>query len=138
MAVDPVAALKTGRYISLTTFRRSGVAVSTPVWFVQEGGHVLVWTGATSGKAKRIRNSNRVTVAPCTARGRVTGPTWPATATILPAGSERRVENLLAHKYRLMMPAIRSLQALTRLIRRRPRGTAIVLRIDFEAAGDAG
>jgi hypothetical protein len=68
----------------------------------------------------------------------VTGPTWPATATILPAGSERRVEKLLARKYRLMMPVIRSLQALTRLIRRRPRGTAIALRIDFEAVGDAG
>jgi hypothetical protein len=138
MAVDPMSTLKSGPYISLTTFRRTGAAVSTPVWFVQDGGHVLVWTGATSGKAKRIRNSSRVSVAPCTARGQVTGPTWPATARILPAGSERRVEKLLARKYRLMMPVIRSLQALTRLIRRRPRGTAIALRIDFEAAGGAG
>ena len=99
---------------------------------------MLVRTGSASGKAKRIRNSNKVSVAPCTARGQVTGPAWPATATILPAGSERRVEKLLARKYGLVVPAMRSLQALTRLIRRRPRSAPIALRIDFEATGGAG
>ncbi len=138
MAVDPTIVLKNGKYISLTTYRRSGVAVSTPVWFILEDGHLLAWTGAKTGKAKRIRNNPRVSVAPSTARGKVTGPTWQATATILPPGSEKRLERLLARKYRVVMPIIKSLNAVQRLIRRRPREASICLQIDFDAAGRPG
>ena len=52
-AVDAVAR---GKYIALTTFRRDGTPVSTPVWFVREGNALVVTTQGTSGKVRRIRD----------------------------------------------------------------------------------
>ena len=57
--------LATGKYLSLTTFKRDGSAVATPVWFVREGDALRVVTDVDAGKAKRIRNSGSVLVAPC-------------------------------------------------------------------------
>ena len=55
-----------------TTFRRDGTPVSTPVWVVRLGdSEVGFWTSSGSGKAKRLAHTNRVTVQPCDARGRV-------------------------------------------------------------------
>ncbi len=60
------------KYILLTTFRRDGTAVSTPVWIVPlAGGTYGFWTSSGSGKAKRLAHTERVTVQPCDARGRV-------------------------------------------------------------------
>ena len=61
-------------YVSLTTFRRTGVAVPTPVWAAPDGEDLVVWTRADSGKVKRLRHTARVTVAPCDVRGRTRGP----------------------------------------------------------------
>ncbi len=60
-------------YISLATFRKSGAAVKTPVWFARSGEHFYVFSEARAGKVKRLRNDPRIQVAPCTVRGRVTG-----------------------------------------------------------------
>jgi uncharacterized protein len=62
----------TGKYVSLTTFRRDGTAVSTPVWFVPENGSLLVETDGNSYKVKRIRRNDNVSVASCNATGHVT------------------------------------------------------------------
>lgn len=59
------------RYVSLTTFRRSGVPVSTPVWVAPSGDGLVVTTGAGTGKAKRLRNDPRVELRECTRTGRV-------------------------------------------------------------------
>jgi PPOX class probable F420-dependent enzyme len=67
-------ALPDAEYVSLTTFRRSGAAVATPVWAAPDGGTLVVWTRADSGKVKRLRHTARVLVAPCDVRGRLTGP----------------------------------------------------------------
>lgn len=91
----------TGKYVSLTTFRRDGTPVSTPVWFVAENGSLLVETDGDSYKVKRIRHNDNVTVAPCNAMGRVAGDAVAAHAAILPADEVPRVECLLHHKYRL-------------------------------------
>jgi uncharacterized protein len=66
--MERVADLGRERYISITTFRRDGTPVATPVWVVAEGGRLYVWTGAQTGKAKRIRHHPAVTVAPCLGR----------------------------------------------------------------------
>ena len=64
-------ALSDEKYMLLTTFRRDGTPVSTPVWVVGlDGGDVGFWTSSGSGKAKRLAHTDRVTVQPC-ARGRV-------------------------------------------------------------------
>jgi len=59
-------------YVSLTTFRRTGEPVATPVWVVAlPDGRLGVWTNGTSGKVKRLGRDPRVTLQPCTVRGAV-------------------------------------------------------------------
>ena len=69
------------KYINLETFRKSGVGVKTPVWFVQDRDVFYVWTQADSWKAKRIRNNGKVKLAPSTASGEPVGEWVDAHAT---------------------------------------------------------
>ncbi|MFD8972649.1 MULTISPECIES: hypothetical protein [unclassified Streptomyces] len=62
------AELAAGKYLLLTTFRRNGTAVPTPVRVMLDGRAPAVWSTADAGNVKRIRNSGRVTVA-----GRIAG-----------------------------------------------------------------
>ena len=79
------------RYMTLSTFRRSGAEVTTPVWFAAAGGKLYLFTAGDSGKVKRLRHSPRARVAPSDARGRVQGPWRDATARLVtePAAIER-------------------------------------------------
>jgi uncharacterized protein len=87
------------KYISLTTFRKSGAAVPTPVWFGEENDKLYVMTRSDSGKFKRIRNNPRVQIAPCTIRGKVTGPQYEARARILPAEEWPAARKTVHRKY---------------------------------------
>ena len=87
------------KYISLTTFRKTGAGVATPVWFGEEGGKLYVMTRSDMGKAKRIRNNPQVRVAPCTIRGKVTGAEIAATARILPPEEHSRARQAINRKY---------------------------------------
>lgn len=58
-------------FVSLTTFRRTGVGVPTTVWVVRDGDTLLVTTPASSGKVKRLRNDDRVELRPSTRTGKV-------------------------------------------------------------------
>jgi PPOX class probable F420-dependent enzyme len=69
-------------FLSLETFRKSGIGVKTPVWFAQEGDILYLWTSADTGKLKRIRNNPRVNIAPCKRGGEVTGEWMPARASL--------------------------------------------------------
>ena len=65
-----VGSLADERYISLTTFKRDGSPVSTPVWVVSDDGRrLLVWTGAGTWKVRRIRRDPRAVVAASSFRG---------------------------------------------------------------------
>ena len=77
------AELDRHRYVSLATFRYSGAAVATPVWFAALDGRLFVVSAGDSGKVKRIRNSPRARVAPCDARGGVRGPWQDASARVI-------------------------------------------------------
>jgi len=59
------------KYIRLTTFRRDGTPVPTPVWQVRDGDRLLVITTGTTGKVKRLRHTPRVLIAVSDQRGRV-------------------------------------------------------------------
>jgi uncharacterized protein len=96
------AALHGPKYISLTSFRKNGVPVSTPVWFGEEGGKLYIFSNPKAGKLKRIRNNPRVLVAPCTMRGKITGPEFTGNARILPESDWPRARNTLERKYWLM------------------------------------
>jgi|SRR5215469_773770 len=87
------------KYISLATFRKTGVAVRTPIWFAEDNGKLYFMTGSRLGKYKRIRNNPKVTIAPCTIRGKVTGPEFSGTARILGPQESPRVQRLIKDKY---------------------------------------
>ena len=124
----------TGKYVSVTSFKRDGTGVATPVWFVAENGSLLVETGGDSYKARRIRRNPSVAVAPCTASGRLRGEPIPARAAFLPESERERVEALMARKYRvdrvLILPVYRAVQRL--LGKSRPQTKPVVLRITPE------
>jgi len=87
------------KYISLATFRKNGAAVYTPIWFAEENGRLYFMTSSKTGKYKRIRNNSRAKIAPCTVRGKITGPEFPATARILPPDEFQRARRLINAKY---------------------------------------
>ena len=87
------------RYISLATFRKSGVPVYTPIWFAEEDDKICFMTNNKLGKVKRIRNNPQVTIAPCTIRGKIIGREFSATARILPADNGNRVRRAINAKY---------------------------------------
>lgn len=87
------------KYISLTTFRKNGAGVATPVWFGEDGQKLYVMTRSDMGKVKRIRNNPQIRVAPCTMRGKVTGPEFAATARILSPGEHAHARQMINRKY---------------------------------------
>ncbi len=87
------------KYVSLTTFRKTGVGVPTPVWFGEQDGRLYIMTLSKTGKAKRIRTNPQVKVAPCTMSGKVTGPEFPATARLLPPEDFPQARKTLTRKY---------------------------------------
>jgi PPOX class probable F420-dependent enzyme len=90
-----------GKYLSVTSFKRDGGAVATPVWFVIEDGRLLIYTNPESFKAKRIRRNPSVKVAPCNATGRLRGDQIPATAEFLAEDQTAHVMQLIDRKYRV-------------------------------------
>lgn len=105
------------KQVSLTTFRKDGRAVASPVWHVVQGGEVLIITEPGSGKVKRLRNSGRVVLAPCDIRGRVPdgAPSFEGTARLVedPDGVDR-IRRAVQRRY----ITSRIGNALSRLLRR--------------------
>lgn len=87
------------RNVLLTTYRRDGTPVSTPVHIAVVGDIAYVRTFDPSGKLKWLRRNPDVEIAPCTVRGRVTGPKMRATARILDGEESARAARALAGKY---------------------------------------
>ena len=93
---DPISR---ARCLSLITFRRDGTPVATPVWFNVIDGRIFVTTPSDTGKVKRIKNNPRVELAPCTQRGKVTGPTTAGSARILSPGETEPVLKAKRRRY---------------------------------------
>jgi uncharacterized protein len=87
------------RYISLATFRKSGVPVYTPIWFAEDNSKLYFMTNSKLGKVKRIRNNPQVKIAPCTIRGKITGPEFPATVRIMGPEEFAPVRQAIRQKY---------------------------------------
>jgi uncharacterized protein len=99
MASTIPTAIHDQRYISLATFRKTGVPVYTPIWFAEENGKLYFMTGTKLGKFKRIRNNVKVRIAPCTMRGKITGAEFAGTARIMKADEFDHVRRLINAKY---------------------------------------
>lgn len=122
------------KYVSLTTFRRNGEAVPTPVWIAPlSDGTCGFTTGATSGKVKRLRNNPAVTLQPCDMRGRITEGTSPvsATAVVVDGAAADPVAKAIKKKYGFMVTLISLGGALKKLIGKGEDGeTAVIITLD--------
>lgn len=92
--------LEQANYLSLTTFRRSGEAVATPVWFAADGDTLFVFSAREAGKVKRLRHTQRVRVAPCTVTGQLLGDWQDTQARLLLTDTEiRQAQQALRRRY---------------------------------------
>lgn len=89
------------KYVSLTTFRKDGTPVATPVWLAADGDELLIVSDADSWKVKRIRRDGRVRLAVCDLRGRIAPDALRAegTARVLDDAGTRKVRKLIGRKY---------------------------------------
>jgi PPOX class probable F420-dependent enzyme len=111
------------KYLLLTTFRKDGRAVSTPLWVVPDGTGLAFWTPDNTGKIKRIRNSGRVTVQPCDVRGNPHGEVVDGQARIGDQADRLRIGKGLQKKYGVLG----RLTLFGSRIRRGTHGTVVVL-----------
>ncbi len=111
------------KYILLTTFKRDGTGVPTPVWAVPlDGGKVGFWTSSGSGKAKRLAHTERVTVQPCDARGNVKDGSQPtdASAALVEGAELAEIRRKVQDKYGFMTKVTKVLGKIGGVIKRKP------------------
>jgi uncharacterized protein len=97
-------ALAAQKFVSLTTYKKNGDAVATPMWVGRDGDHLFVWTPADSAKIKRVRNDPRVTLVPCGRFGKPNNDAEPVAGTaevITEPATVRRLAEVIRHKYGL-------------------------------------
>ena len=111
------------KYVLLTTFRRDGRAVPTPLWVVPDGTGLGFWTPAETGKVKRIRNGGRVTVQPCDVRGNPSGEPVEARARVGGDADKTRVVAGITRKYGVLG----RLTLIGSRLRRGDRGTVAII-----------
>jgi PPOX class probable F420-dependent enzyme len=95
----PLDTIGDASYALVTSYRKDGRAVPTPVWVVRDGDALAIWTTTNAGKVKRIRRDGSVLIGPCDVRGRPTGDQVPGAAVIMDAAGTARVRTLLKQKY---------------------------------------
>jgi hypothetical protein len=119
-------------YVNLTTYRRNGTPVTTPVWIVTEGGQLYVLTEVHTGKAKRARATGRVQVVPCNGSGRRSfgAPRAGLARVVTDPAQLRRVNDALERKYgRWLVRGIRWIYWL-----RGMRGKDVALELHLDGA----
>ena len=136
----PAADLETlipGRYLSVTSFKRDGTGVATPVWFVADGGRLFALTDLHSGKVRRIRRNPRVLVASCRADGKLRSEPVPARVEVLTATADlERVQKLLMERYKISYRPVMLIYRLGRRLRGRRSvadGAALAITVGKEA-----
>ncbi|WP_217237902.1 PPOX class F420-dependent oxidoreductase [Streptomyces sp. AC555_RSS877] len=115
----PLERLGAGKYLLITSYRKNGTGVATPVWVVRDGDALGAWSAADAWKVKRIRARGDVLVGPCDLRGNPTGDQVPATAEIADAEITAHYRRLIARKYGI----VGRLTLLGSRLRRGPDGT---------------
>ncbi|MEE6138120.1 PPOX class F420-dependent oxidoreductase [Mycobacterium sp. 050128] len=134
MSDDANAQLGAEKFVSLTTFKRNGDAVASPMWIVADGARLSVWTPADSWKVKRVRHDPRVTLAACGRTGKVAPgePVFAGTAEVITdPGEVTRIESLVKRKYGLEFRVVTFIEA----IAARGRKPRFVLQITLTPSG---
>ena len=92
------------KYINLSTQKKDGSLVNTPVWFAQDGekNDFYIFSAGEAGKVKRIRNFSSVKVAICDFKGNLQGEWISAQAELIDEeDSKMRAYRQLHKKYGL-------------------------------------
>ncbi|MCB1001965.1 MAG: PPOX class F420-dependent oxidoreductase [Ilumatobacteraceae bacterium] len=134
MTAEPTRTLADEKYVVLTTTRKDGRSVPTPVWIAAlPDGALGFTTELSSGKVKRIRNFPDVTLQPSNARGVVKPGTTPvvARATVLTDQDVGPVETAIRAKYGLWVPLINAAYEIGRIVRRRPKHPGAGIRLEL-------
>lgn len=101
-ADHPFQPLARFRYLNLTTFRKSGEGVDTPIWFAENNGTLYITTAANSGKVKRIRRTPQVKLTPSTSSGKPVGESIEGISRVVQDPQELQLaEKTLAERYGL-------------------------------------
>ena len=113
-----VRSLFRGRFLSVTSFKRDGTGVATPVWFVSDGSRLYAFTDLHSAKVKRIRRNPEVVVASCSPSGKLRGKPIPGRAEVLTDTIDlERVRALLLERYKLSYRVVMFFYRLGRRVR---------------------
>jgi PPOX class probable F420-dependent enzyme len=92
--------LRGHKYATVVTFRKSGEAMPSPVWFgLDDAGRAYVRTLHDCGKVKRIRNNGKALIVASTTRGKPTGPVLAGIARVVPREEWPHAEAALAAAY---------------------------------------
>ena len=119
-----------GKYLSITSYRRDGTPVATPVWFVEDLDRLVVVTDAASGKVKRIKRDPRVEIAACSARGAPRAEPITAHAELLSDDELEPVKRLIEAKYHRDLIFVKPVRAIQAKLHIGPKQTReVVLRI---------
>jgi hypothetical protein len=124
--VSDRSAVLTAQYVALTTYRRDGTPVTTPVWAAAEGESLYLFSNANAGKVKRLRNSSRAAIAPCTATGTITGAQLSAEAFNLASDQMPKVWRLLTKKYGMAARLFMVYDRARALLRMKPSAGIVV------------
>ncbi|ORA33444.1 PPOX class F420-dependent oxidoreductase [Mycobacterium aquaticum] len=91
-------------YVSFTSYRKDGSAVSTPVWIAPDDGKLYFFSEVGAYKVKRIRRNPAVTLQPCDIRGRITAgsPVVEGIARVLDHADTPKVRKIVNRKYRVL------------------------------------
>jgi PPOX class probable F420-dependent enzyme len=99
---DELALLRSAKTILLTTYKRDGTPVATPVSIAFAGDRAFFRSYDKAWKTKRLRNNPQVEAAASTLRGKPAGPPVHARATLLDGGQERIAAEALARRHRVL------------------------------------
>ncbi|MDV7132795.1 PPOX class F420-dependent oxidoreductase [Williamsia muralis] len=99
----PFGQAGTAKYVQLTTFRKDGTPVSSPLWAALDGDKLLMWTVTDSWKVKRLRRNPAVVVQACDVRGKQTyGDPVSGTAQVLDTSGSDHARDVVQKKYGLL------------------------------------
>jgi PPOX class probable F420-dependent enzyme len=101
-ATEALAPFVEQKTILLTTYKRDGTPVGTPISIAVEGDHAFIRTYDRAWKAKRMRNNPKVEIAPSTTSGKPTGPAIRARVRLLEGDEAKHAARLLADKNRVL------------------------------------
>jgi uncharacterized protein len=113
MKNDKLDILRQTKTVVLTTYKRDGTPVATPVSIAFDGDRAFFRSYHKAWKTKRLRNNSEVEVAPSTLGGKPTGPAIHARARLLSGADAKLAAGALAGRHRvlqaLLVPALHRL-----------------------------